>query len=132
MRIAFSGSHRVGKSTLLELVRDALPSHATIDEPYYLLEEDGYEFAASPSVEDFEAQLERSLETLAEAGADALFDRCPADILGYLFTHEDAASFDADDWLDRTRRAMQTLDLVVFVPSRSLTVSPYPRTRTPR
>ena len=116
MRIAFSGSHRVGKSTLVEQVADALPDHETVDEPYHLLEEDGYEVAESPSIEDFEAQLERSLEALEEGAEDVLFDRCPADILGYLLTHEDAESFDADDWLDRIRDSMQTLDLVVFVP----------------
>lgn len=101
---------------LLEHVADALSDHTTVDEPYYLLEEEGYEVAESPSVEDFEAQLERSLETLEEGEEDVLFDRSPADVLGYLFTHDDAASFDADDWLDRAREAMQTLDLVVFVP----------------
>ena len=39
-------------------VADALPDHATVDEPYHLLEEDGYEFAESPSIADFEAQLD--------------------------------------------------------------------------
>lgn len=116
MRIAFAGSHRVGKSTLLEHVADVLSDHETIDEPYHLLEEDGYEFAESPSIEDFGAQLERSLETIEEGESDVLFDRSPADILGYLLAHDDAASFDADDWLDRIQDAMQTLDLVVFVP----------------
>ena len=64
MRIAFSGSHRVGKSTLLEHVAIALPGHTVVDEPYYLLEEDGYEAAEHPTVEDFVAQLERSLVAL--------------------------------------------------------------------
>ncbi len=45
-----------------------------------------------------------------------LFDRSPADILAYLATHEDGDDFDAEEWLDRVRDAMETLDLVVFVP----------------
>lgn len=116
MRIAFSGSHRVGKTTLVELLADELPRYTSVEEPYYLLEEDGYECAEEPLLEDFEAQLERSLVALEEGGRNVLFDRCPADMLAYLSTHEDADAFDAEDWLDRAREAMATLDLVVFVP----------------
>jgi hypothetical protein len=117
MRIAFSGSHRVGKSTLVEWIATALPAYTTVDEPYYLLEEDGYECAEDPSLEDFAAQLERSLTAIEEEGqGDVLFDRCPADLFAYLLAHDDADEFDADPWLERTREAMRTLDLVVFVP----------------
>lgn len=116
VRIAFSGSHRVGKSTLVELVADALPNYTTVDEPYYLLEEEGYECSETPAVEDFEAQLERSLVALEEGEQNVLFDRCPADIFAYLLAHDGAGAFEVDEWLERTREAMQTLDLVVFVP----------------
>lgn len=115
MRIAFSGSHRVGKSSLLERVAEALPRYTAVDEPYYLLEEDGHEFSHPPSLEDFAAQLERSLEALEEGGEDVLFDRCPADLFAYLLCHDDGGT-DPDEWLERTRAAIQTLDLVVFVP----------------
>ena len=120
MRVAFSGTHRSGKSALMGEVAGLLPEYATVDEPYYLLEEEGYESAAHPSVEDFEAQLARSLVSLEEAGANVLFDRCPADILAYILasleSHEDGAGFDADEWLERVIPAMRTLDLIVFVP----------------
>jgi len=116
VRIAFSGSHRVGKSTLVARVAEALPRYSTVDEPYSLLEEEGYKSSGTPSLEDFEAQLERSLVALEEGTRDVLFDRCPADVLAYLLTHDDAGAFEADDWLERVRRAMQTLDVVVFVP----------------
>lgn len=116
MRIAFSGTHRAGKSTLLEHVAELLPGYTTVDEPYYLLEEEGYEVAEVPSIEDFEAQLERSIASLEDSGDNVLFDRSPADILAYLVTHDDAESFDVDTWLDRVTDAMNTLDLVVFVP----------------
>jgi predicted ATPase len=119
MRVAFSGTHRSGKSTLLGEIARLLPHHATVDEPYYLLEEDGYETAETPSLEDFEAQLERSLVALEETGANVLFDRCPADILAYLLAHDDAEGVDADEWLERVTKAMRTLDLVVFVPVES-------------
>lgn len=116
MRIAFSGSHQVGKSTLLSMVAERLPQHVCVDEPYFLLEEEGYECAEQPSLEDFEAQLERSLEVIEEGHDDVLFDRCPADIVAYLQAHEDADELDLDDKLERVHDAMQSLDLVVFVP----------------
>jgi len=116
MRIAFSGSHRVGKSTLVEQVGEALPGYLTVDEPYHLLEEEGYPFSETPSVQDFEAQLERSLVELEDGDGDVLFDRCPADLLAYLLAHEDAAAFEPGEWMPRARAAMRTLDLVVFVP----------------
>jgi thymidylate kinase len=116
VRIAFSGSHRVGKTTLVERVAERLPGYATVDEPYYLLEEDGYEAAEPPTIEDFEAQLVRSLAALDEAGGDVLFDRCPVDVLAYLLEREDAQAFDAEVWLERIRDAVETLDLIVFVP----------------
>lgn len=43
MRIAISGSHRVGKSTLVEALGDALVGYATVDEPYHQLVEQGHD-----------------------------------------------------------------------------------------
>jgi hypothetical protein len=114
VRIAFSGAHRVGKSTLIEAIADALGGYTTVDEPYHLLEEDGYEFAHPPSREDFEAQLERSLAALEEGEQDVLFDRCPLDLVAYLTIDDD--EFDPEPLLPRIRTAMGTLDLVVYVP----------------
>lgn len=116
MRIAISGAHRTGKTTLVEELTRALPAYAAVDEPYYLLEEEGHEFAEMPSLEEFELQLERSIQSIAESGEDTVFDRCPTDILAYLLTHDDADGFDVDPWLSRVRRAMHRLDLIVFVP----------------
>jgi hypothetical protein len=45
-----------------------------------------------------------------------LFDRCPADFLAYISVHEDADLFDFDAWFPRVRAAVQTLDLIVFLP----------------
>lgn len=116
MRVAISGSHRVGKSTLVETLSAALAGYETIDEPYHLMQEEGHEFSHPPSLEDFEAQLERSLEALNDAGENALFDRCPLDLVAYALVHEDSDSFELEEWLPRVREAMATLDLVVFVP----------------
>lgn len=116
MRIAVSGAHGTGKTTLIEELGRALPAYGAVEEPYHQLEEEGHEFAETPSLEDFELQLERSIEGIARGGRDCLFDRCPADLLAYLLTHRDADGFDAGRWLPRARDAMRQLDLIVFVP----------------
>lgn len=113
MRIAFSGAHRTGKSTLLEAVAERLPGYTTVDEPYWLLAEEGHELSDPPTAEDHVAQLERSLALLAEAGPDTLLDRCPADFIAYL--RAIGADDEADAWLDRARAATDALDLVVLV-----------------
>ncbi|MFZ0090507.1 MAG: AAA family ATPase [Solirubrobacteraceae bacterium] len=112
MRIAFSGSHRVGKSTLIERVAEALPSYAVVAEPYYLLEEEGYECSDPPSAEDFEAQLDRSIIEFERATENVLFDRCPADFLAYLLV----GGHDVEAHVERVHEAIQSLDLLVLVP----------------
>jgi len=116
MRIAISGSHRSGKSTLVEELSSLLPKYVTVDEPYHVMEEDGYEFCHPPSLEDFEAQLRISIESLREGGTDVLFDRCAVDFLAYISVHEDEDAFELEVWLPRVRAAIQTLDLIVLVP----------------
>jgi carbohydrate kinase (thermoresistant glucokinase family) len=116
MRIAVSGAHRTGKSTLLEELGETLAGYTVIDEPYHQLEEEGHEVAEMPSLEDFELQLERSLDDVAGSRGGQLFDRCPADLLAYLLTHEEADAFEPEAWLSRVRSAMRRLDLIVFVP----------------
>lgn len=116
MRIAISGTHRVGKTTLAEALAGALPGHVLVPEPYWLLEDDGHEFEEMPSLEDFELQLERSLTSLEAGAAQVIFDRCPLDLVAYLQTHRERAAFDIDARLARIRAAMASLDLVVVVP----------------
>lgn len=116
MRIAVSGAHRTGKTTLVDELARALPGYAAVDEPYHLLEEEGHELAEMPSLADFELQLERSIQCIVDSEKDTIFDRCPADILAYLITHDDADQLDVEVWLPRVRKEMQQLDLIVFVP----------------
>ena len=116
MRIAISGTHHSGKSTLVEELSAVLPGYLTVEEPYSLLVEEGHEFAEMPSVEDFELQLERSIECLGEGEPDVIFDRCPVDMLGYLVAHPDAEAFHLGKWLPRVQAAIDTLDLIVFLP----------------
>jgi predicted ATPase len=116
MRIAVSGTHRSGKTTLVEALSRALPTYQAVDEPYYLLEEEGHEFADMPCLEDFELQLDRSIECVLGSETDSIFDRGPLDCLAYLLTHRESGGFDVDDWMPRVRSAMGRIDLLVFVP----------------
>jgi predicted ATPase len=113
MRVAFAGTHRTGKTTLLEAVHARLPAYECVEEPYRWLEDEGHEFSDPPSTEDFERQLRRSIDSIAESGARTLFDRCPLDLVAYLQTIDD--DFAIDDWLDEIRSSMATLDLVVLL-----------------
>lgn len=112
MRVAFSGTHHVGKSTLIERLAVSLPGHDLVDEPYRLLEDEGHLFSHPPTQEDFEVQLERSLAEIEASGPDLLLDRSPLDFVAYLL----AEGHDPGTWLDRAARDMARLDLVVFVP----------------
>ena len=64
MRLALSGTHAVGKSTLIAELHRELPAYAVVDEPYHELLDEGHEFADRPSVDDFLVQLERSIARL--------------------------------------------------------------------
>ena len=54
MKIAISGAHHTGKTTLGNQMSTLLTGYSFLEEPYYQLLEDGYEFCAKPSVEDYE------------------------------------------------------------------------------
>ncbi|MEV4399424.1 AAA family ATPase [Nonomuraea sp. NPDC049607] len=64
MRVGISGAHGTGKTTLAEALCEHLPGHVVVDEPYYLLEEEGYEFGFPPSLEDYRAMLARSVQSM--------------------------------------------------------------------
>lgn len=116
MRLTVSGSHLVGKTTLAEALADALPGYRLVAEPYLALVEEGVEFAAAPSLDEFQTQLERALDDVRDRADNIIFDRCPLDLLGYLVTHRDRDGFQVDQWLPRVRQAVAGLDLIVFVP----------------
>src|SRR5262249_31349479 len=85
VRIGVSGTHRTGKSTLVGDLAEQLPGYRVVDEPYHLLEEEGYEFSDPPTLEDWVEQLRRSIEELeGDPSPDLLLDRCPLDLLAYL------------------------------------------------
>lgn len=113
MRIGVSGPHGTGKTTLVNDLCSRFGELTPVDEPYVLLEEDGYEFDFPPSRADYRAQLSRSIELLATEPDGSVFDRTPLDFLAYL----SATGSDIDTIEPAViRKALGTLDLLVVVP----------------
>ena len=113
MRIAISGAHFTGKSTLITSLLKLFPSYVAREEPYFVLEEQGYEFSNPPSEEDFEAQVECSVKTILESPDNTFFDRCPLDFLAYALA---VGKVDIESWIERMESAIELLDLIVFLP----------------
>jgi hypothetical protein len=87
MRVGISGTHGTGKTTLAGMLCARLPGHVVTDEPYYMLEEEGYEFGFPPSLEDYRALLARSVRSLSPPLLPGVvFDRTPLDYLAYMAT----------------------------------------------
>ena len=86
MRIGISGTHGTGKTTLAQALCAHVPGHVAADEPYWLLEAEGYEFGFPPSAEDYRALLARSVRSLSSPPLlpAVVFDRTPLDYLAYL------------------------------------------------
>jgi hypothetical protein len=124
MRIAISGTHCCGKSTLIDqfLLRHSDYSHEA--EPYVVLEEDyGEVFAADPSSEDFYRQLEFNVERLRhhKAGDRVIYERSPVDFLAYMLALNDLgrdreSSQLVETSLNIVREAIHLIDLIVFLP----------------
>lgn len=113
MRIAFTGTHFSGKTTLSQALQKELPNYEFFEEPYWILSELGRTFSHPPTLEDFEEQLECSTNLLREAPSNALFDRCPIDFLGYALAIADE---DFEKWEAKIAQVLNFLDLIVFVP----------------
>ncbi len=91
-----------------------LAGHVPVDEPYFLLEEDGYEFEFPPSRDDYRAQLRCSLRVLRSAAPRVVFDRTPLDFLAYLAALGAGIESEADPSV--LRSALASLDLLIVTP----------------
>jgi hypothetical protein len=113
MRIGISGTHGTGKTTLGQALCAHVPGHVAADEPYYLLEEEGYEFGIPPSPEDYRALLARSVRSLSSPLPSAVvFDRTPLDYLAYLAAT--GADLPGEAGAVALRQAFASLDLLVI------------------
>ena len=114
MRIAVSGSHATGKSTLVADLNSRLEGFVVVEEPYYTLMSEGHAFGHPPTVDDFQLLVERATDDLhRQQGDRVLFDRSPADYLAYVTALDGTAI--ATPLLQSARAALCTLDFVVYV-----------------
>jgi hypothetical protein len=124
MRLAISGTHCSGKSTLIDAFLLAHQDFALEPEPYQVLTEElGEVFPAQLSAEDFYRQLEYNVSRLSDyQSADAvIFERCPVDFLAYLFALRDLqrdprATSVIEISMDLVSTGLERLDLIVLLP----------------
>ncbi len=124
MRVAVSGTHCCGKSTLIEHFLITHPDYTHEPEPYIVLQEDyGEVFAAEPSADDFYRQLEFNMDRLRryQPHTKVIYERCPIDFIAYLLAlshlcSDQEASRLVERSLDHVKDAIELLDLIVFLP----------------
>jgi AAA domain-containing protein len=129
MRIAVSGAHGVGKSTLIDEFLRLHPEFEHEPEPYTVLVEDyEEEFSAEPCVEDFLRQLEFNLERLGQhaSGEKVIYERCPLDFLAYLSALNSNVT---RALLERVSDSLQQLDMIVYLPLEREGGGEYPKLR---
>jgi hypothetical protein len=128
MRVAISGTHCCGKSTLIDQFLLTHPDFAHEPEPYEALQEEhGERFAAEPGVEDFYQQLVYHVGRLLQYGPvdRVIYERSPADYLAYMFALADLgrdreAFRVVENSLVMAEEAIHLLDVVVFLPANDL------------
>jgi thymidylate kinase len=114
MKIAITGTHRVGKTTLAEALQERLAGYELRMEPYYELEEAGYLFTETPDVEDFIDQFRQSVKQLSTGDSNVIFDRCPVDLLAYIHAIDEKRNIQS--LFNEAERIMAEIDLLIFVP----------------
>lgn len=114
MRIAVIGSHCVGKTTIVEELQKLLPDYEFYPEPYYELEERGYLFSETPTIDDYIAQFEYSIKQISASADNAVFDRCPVDLFAYIQAVNE--SEDIQIFYQRIEAVLSGIDLLIFVP----------------
>jgi hypothetical protein len=121
MRIAVTGTHGSGKTTLIDDFVDAHPDYEREQEPYWAMVQSGIPFADGVSMADLEEQLAASVKLiLGHADSpDVIFDRCPIDFIAYL---EVVGEQGGTEWepsgklLSGIEKALERIDLLAFVP----------------
>src|SRR5437867_7359377 len=125
MRLAISGTHCSGKSSLVDAFLAAHPDYTQEPEPYEVLHElYGETFAAEPSAQEFFRQLEYNVTQLQQYGAgdQVVFERSPFDYVVYLQALVDLSRDTADPVLVKqsievATGAVNLLDMIVYLPA---------------
>lgn len=126
MRIAISGSHSLGKSTLVWDWVKQHPQYMREEEPFRALDGEMYDIRfrqeSNRLHNGIQMYYNASRVNLYSSINDCvIFDRAPVDYIAYSQYTADKATTDIDDAfvaaiVPRVRETLQRLDLVVFVP----------------
>lgn len=123
MRIAVSGSHGTGKSTLIAAFLTQSPSYLHEPEAFEVLaDEISLLPSEGPDLDGLTALLDYTLTALANhpRGACVIFERSPVDYLAYAAATEALTDSERTDFLDThvsaVRAAVRALDLIVLLP----------------
>jgi len=114
MKIAITGAHRVGKTTLGIKLQESLSDYDFKMEPYYELEESGFDFSETPNTDDFLEQLLHSVKQISASNKDVIFDRCPVDFLAYI--HAIDKTINIQSLFNKIAGLLMEIDILVFVP----------------
>lgn len=114
MRIALTGTHKVGKTTLAEEIAEYLPGYEWVSEPYLQLEERGYLFREEPTADDYIEQFHYAVKQIGNSTDNIIFDRCPFDLLAYI--EATGTENQVTALYNRMINAMTQIDLVILVP----------------
>jgi len=119
MKIAISGTHGSGKSTLVEHFLDVHKNFIHEPEPYEWLDD----VAAEPGVDEFLQQFEISMERISShpKNANVIFERSPLDFIAYIEALYDLGRAGRDCALldsiaERAADAIAQLDVLVILP----------------
>jgi AAA domain len=124
MRIAVSGTHCIGKSTLIEDFIKAHPEYKCEIEPYYKLQDEKtMELSLEPSLDSLLEQLAYSIDQINQLSNErnVIFDRCPVDFIAYAMCVIEQDSIDINetevsDRFPEVKDALNNLDLILFLP----------------
>lgn len=114
MKLAITGTHRVGKTTLAEKLAETLTEYVIKPKPFYELEESGAVFSEIPTVDDFLEQLNHSIRQAYTKEDNLIFDRSPIDLLAYIHVLDRAKNIQS--LYHEVREAIKQIDMLIFIP----------------
>jgi len=130
MRIAVSGSHSLGKSTLVWDWVKRHPEYQREEEPFRALDAEMYDIRFRQECNRLHNGIQMyynasRVNLYASLDQCVIFDRAPVDYIAYSQYTADKGTTDIDDtfveaMVPRVRETLQRLDLLVFVPMTDL------------
>ena len=124
MRIAVSGTHFIGKTTLIEDFLKKHPEYKYEKEAYHQLQDEKtMELSLEPTLDSLLEQLDYSIKQLNQNKDERniIFDRCPVDFVAYAMIQleQDSIAINDSEVAERfpeIKAALNTLDFILFLP----------------